>query len=68
MTHSIRYTSDASIYDLEELTVTHILNSYKLLKNHSDDLSESISPELGQQQNDSSRLSSTGQNDTSLVV
>ena len=33
LTHSIKYRTDASIYDLEAPVVKHLLNSYKLIKN-----------------------------------
>jgi len=34
LTHSIKYRTDAAIYDLETPVVQHLLNSYKLTKNH----------------------------------
>jgi hypothetical protein len=33
LTHSIKYKTDASIYDMEAPVVKHLLNSYKLIKN-----------------------------------
>lgn len=33
LTHSIKYTTDASVYDMEAPVVKHLLNSYKLIKN-----------------------------------
>jgi hypothetical protein len=33
-THSIKYRTDAQIYDLEIPVIQHLLNTYKLLKNH----------------------------------
>ncbi|TLX86880.1 MAG: hypothetical protein E6L04_03195 [Thaumarchaeota archaeon] len=32
-THSIKYRTDAAIYDLETPVIQHLLNTYKLLKN-----------------------------------
>ena len=36
LTHSIKYRTDAGIYDLETPVIQHILNSYKLIKNNND--------------------------------
>jgi len=33
-THSINYGTDAAVYDLEAPVIQHLLNSYKLIKNH----------------------------------
>jgi len=33
-THSIKYATDAATYDLEAPVMQHVLNSYKLIKNH----------------------------------
>jgi hypothetical protein len=34
LTHSIKYKTDASVYDVEAPVVRHLLNSYKLIKNN----------------------------------